>query len=182
MLVTTVTARAVASDQLSDRDYRDIFDELRTKGSLRAFVDVLASQYSIAWWSKYERDEVQLTRAARQELRRAVSLPALPPTVAEATAAADPDATVYQVGEQPADRIILVGPDAHDLDLHLNGQLTVAPAPGPAVTPVTRLRSRKPTKAIRLSPAQWDRLQQLRQDAHLTWDELADWIARLCGV
>lgn len=188
--VTIVTSRAEAADELTPSDYRDIYDELRTKGSLRVFVETIGSQYSIAWWSKYERREIELTRQAKQELRQAVSLPPLPLTIAEAAATIDPDATVYQVGEQTATRVVMVGGDiAEPLTLHLNGRVTILddepsddPAPEPGVTPVTTGKApRKPTKAIRVSPDSFDRLQRLRTDAGMTWDEFAVWVATLCG-
>jgi len=51
-----------------------------------------------------------------------------------------------------------------------------------SVTAVTASRKRRPTRAIRLSPDRFARLQTLRQEAGLTWNELADWVVELCGV
>ena len=202
--VTTITSQAASSDQLTDQDYRDIYDELRQKCPLRQFAETIHSAVSFAWWNKYERGEAVLTRERRNELRAAVGLPALPATVAEACATADPDATVYQVGAAPADRLILIGADAHDpLDLHINGSLAVTdrtggpvgadlcvrPVASPAdppqqshVTPVTASKRRVPTKAVRFSPERWQRLSLLRKEADMTWDEFADWILELCGA
>lgn len=59
--VTLVTRAARAADELSDADYRDIYDELRQQHSLRQFVEIIHTQYSIAWWSKYERNDAALT-------------------------------------------------------------------------------------------------------------------------
>lgn len=194
--VTILTSQAASSDQLTDQDYRDIYDELRQKCPLRQFAETIHSAVSFAWWNKYERGEAVLNRERRNELRAAVSLPALPATVAEACAAADPDATVYQVGAAPADRLILIGADAHDpLDLHINGNLAVIDAPVRAdnhpptdlpqqshVTPVTASRRRAMTKAVRFSPDRWQRLSLLRKEADMTWDEFADWLLQLCGA
>lgn len=194
--VTILTSQAASSDQLTDQDYRDIYDELRQKCPLRQFADAIHSRVSFAWWNKYERGEAVLNRERRNELRAAVSLPALPATVAEACATTDPDATVYQVGAAPADRLILIGADAHDpLDLHINGSLAVIDAPVRAdnhppadqaqqsrVTPVTAPRRRVASKAVRFSPDRWQRLSLLRKEAAMTWDEFADWVLRLCGA
>jgi len=205
--VTTVTTRAASSDRLTPADYHDIYQEVRGydptaatyRISLRAFVDLIRARLpdqetlSIGYWSKYHTGQLDaLNRRARNELRALVGYDPLPPTVAEATATADPDATVYQVGQAPADRIVLVGSDVADpLDLRINGHLTAEPgasASSPvsspqaaSVTPVTAPRSRKPTRAIRLSPDRFERLSALRKEAGLTWDELADWIEVLCG-
>ncbi len=182
-VVTRVTTAPAESDDLQPSDYRDIYDELRTKCSLRLFCETIRSQYSIAWWSKFERGEMQLTREARQELRAVVGLAPLPPTVQEATAAIRPDAAVYQVGtvghDAPAGRVVLVGADAPAaLTLHLNGHLTVddasaAQAPEPLVTRLQRpSQPRTPSKAIRVSPESFERLQGHRKALGLTWDAL----------
>jgi hypothetical protein len=190
--VTIVTARAASRDALTDADYRDIYDEIRQKASLRQFVDAIHSAVSFAWWSKYESGSAALNRERRNELRAAVGLPPLPPTVAEAVAAADPDATVYQVGAAPSDRLILIGADAHEpLALHINDNLTVLEhperrasngAPESHVTGVTSPRTRPPRKTIELSPERRDRLAALKNEAGLTWDEFADWVLQLCDA
>lgn len=219
--VTIVTTRAETADRLTDADYHDIYQEVRGHDpqtgayriSLRSLVDLIRARLpgqetlSIGYWSKYHTGQLaELNRRARNELRALVGYDPLPPTVAEACATGgpaapvDPDATVYQVGQAPADRLILVGSDIEEpLELRINGHLTAEPvaehpewsepqraqskdALESPVTGVTAPRSRKPTKAIRLSPEQWERLSTLRREAHMTWDELADWIAQLCGA
>lgn len=125
--VTLVTTCAQSADDLTDADYRDIYDELRVKCSLDTFVVTIGSAVSKAWWSKYERGEATLTRSRRAELRAAVGLPPLPPAVADALANVDPDASVYQVGGQRASRVVLVGADVSAVNLRLNGACTVEP-------------------------------------------------------
>jgi hypothetical protein len=187
--VTTVTTRAVSADDLSESDYREIYTELREQTTLRKFAEVIESQYSFAWWSKFEREVGQLTRPARQELRRAVGLPALPPTVDEAMAGVDPDATVYRVDDRQqtaddrrqADRVVLVavrGP----VSLNLNGDLEVVEcAPDGqerdyVVTGVTRRRQRK---GVSIRPTTWESLNDARKQAGKTWDEfLTDLIGK----
>ena len=61
----------------------------------------------------------------RNELRRYYGKPPLPPTVAESTAGASPDAAVWQVGEGVPEHVIMVT-TAHPLTLHVNGSVTVA--------------------------------------------------------
>ena len=125
---TTVTlvTRDATLDNLSVSDYRDIFTELRQNLSLDKLIGVMASQYSKATWSKYERGEMELNRTMRSELRRAVNLPALPETVTEAVGnRTSPDAAVWMVGNGTAHQVLLVG--AHDdLTLHVNGGVMVA--------------------------------------------------------
>ena len=129
----SLITRDATLDDLSAADYRDIYDELRGRDpvtgsyavSLDKFVTLVTSQYSKAQWSKYHNGEATLTRTMRSELRRAVGLKPLPPTVAEATATASPDAAVWQVGDGPADHVIMV--TTHEpITLHVNGAVSVA--------------------------------------------------------
>jgi len=168
LTVTTLMTRALAAENLSDQDYRDIYTELRAKGSLDAFVKAVRSRYSKAWWCQYERGDFELTRAARQELRAAVGLPTLPLTVAEATAQVDADATVYQVGAAPSDRVILVSAALQmPLNLHVNSTLIANEDQvyKALVTPLTRPRTRAKRKAIHLYPETYERLAGLRREA-----------------
>ena len=166
--VPTVTARAASADELTAADYRDIYDELRHKMSLPQFVELLGSSYSIAWWSKYERGETaQLTRTARQELRRAVGLAPLPPTVAEAVASADPDATVYLVGATPADRLIMIAA-AHHAPLTLRNRRRGAAARIPCNPGYTHTQPPDAQNGNR-SIATWQRLSAARPQGE-TWD------------
>lgn len=147
----TLVTRDATLDDLSASDYRDIYDELRGLGvvpgreyalSLDQFLALVRSAYSKAQWSKYHNGETKLTRAMRNELRSAMHLPLLPPTVAEATAAASPDAAVWQVGEGAAEHVIMVTTH-RPITLHVNGAVTAVDdtAQHPAsvdVTGVTR--------------------------------------------
>jgi hypothetical protein len=129
--VTCITKDATLDD-LSTADYRDMYDELRLLNpvtgvytvSLDKFVTLVSSQYSKAQWSKYHNGETTLTRTMRNELRRCVGLKVLPPTVAEATATASPDAAVWQVGDGAAETVILVT-STEPMTLHVNGAVSV---------------------------------------------------------
>lgn len=120
MTVTLVT-RDATLDDLSVADYRDIYDELRQDKSLGAVVALLNSEFSRAMWHQYEHGERALNRTMRNELRRAMGRPLLPPTVAEATAQASPDAAVWQVGEGVPEHVIMVS--ATPVTLHVNGSV-----------------------------------------------------------
>lgn len=184
--VTVVTAEAVRSDELTDQDYADIYEEVRRKMSLRAFVDLAGSVYSIAWWSKLEAGKATLTRQAKRELRRVVGLPDLRPTVEEAVAGVDPDATVYRVGEGQPDRVVLVGHGAHQVLMRLNGRLDVVAdaddgeggedGSAAVVTGVTRYC--RPRGRIMLERDAWERLNEARTRAGLSW---AAFLAPLVG-
>jgi hypothetical protein len=54
--------------------------------SLDAFVTAVRSTFSKAQWSKYHNGQAPLNRTMRNELRTAVGLPLLPPTLAEVNA------------------------------------------------------------------------------------------------
>lgn len=139
--VTLVTKDATLDD-LSLSDYVDMVQDLRTTLSLEKLIAVLGSQYSKPLWARVEKGEVAPNRNQRNELRRYYGMSPLPPTVAEATASASPDAAVWQVGDGPAEHVIMVTtPDP--ITLHVNGAVSVAsPAPqivqNADVTAVTR--------------------------------------------
>lgn len=173
----TVMTRNAHTDDLTDDDYRDIYTELREQYALRQFAQMTDTRYSIAWWSKYERGEVELTRVARNELRRAVGMPQLPATVGEAAAIADPDATVYRVGTDVPNVVILAAHQA-PIVMRLNGTLEAGEEMprNPHVTLVTRGRTRK---TLSVSPPIWQRLNLARKAANLSWDE---YLERMVGA
>lgn len=126
--VTLVTTGAASSDTLTDQDYRDIYEELRSKSSLDKFIAVIGSTVSKAWWSKYDRHESKLSHDRRNELRTAVGLSRLPEPVSVVTAAIRPNATVWQVGAGRPDRVVMFGEQAREpLTLRLNGSLQILP-------------------------------------------------------
>ncbi len=122
--VTLITKDATLDD-LSVSDYMDMLTEIREKMSLEKMVAELHSAYTKAQWWKLEKGEITITRPMRNELRAYYGKPLLPPTVAEVTAQASPDAAVWQVGEGAADTVIMVTA-AHPLTLHVNGAVSVA--------------------------------------------------------
>ncbi len=179
--VTLVTKDATLDD-LSASDYRDIYEELRERDpqtgayavSLDKFVTLVTSQYSKAQWSKYHNGETQLTRTMRNELRRIVGLPLLPPTVADAvTAVTSPDAAVWRIGAMPAEHVIMVT-TSEPLTLHVNGSVTIAAehtehAENALVTAVTT-----PVRVRRhvYRPIASDAQNQRRLTIGVTWQEI----------
>ena len=172
MKVTEVTRNAT-QDNLTPNDYRDIYQELRghdeTTGkyamSLDKFVAAIKSAYSKAAWSKYHRGAADLNRNMRNELRCAVGVDLLPPTVTEVTSAIDADALIAQYGEAQANRALLVGSDVESATVYVNGDFTVVKSPQD--TPVTTVtgpsRSRKPRKQVQVAEATHKRLIALRE-------------------
>jgi len=170
MIVTANAASAASADELTEQDYRDIYAELRTKASLRRFAETIASGYSFAWWSKYERSQVTLTQQARSELRRAVGLAELPLPIGAALADVDPDATVYQVGEGAAERVVLVS-ESGAITFRLNSHLQILDsAPEGHVTGLHGAPRPRARGSIVIDRATWDRLNAARQAAGLSWD------------
>lgn len=185
-------------DDLNLDDYRQIYQELREGRPLREFVELLTSAYSIAWWSRWERGNLRLTRAARNELRRAVGLRELSPVPAEFLANSDivsPDAAVYRVDPvgatlrgcpdmpDPATRVILIGEQTTAVDLHVNNTVSILdPAPGSHVTAVTKPTRRALRKTVHLSPAAWNRLNTARQDAGATWEDFLSSLLRFWTI
>jgi len=121
----TLVTRDATLDDLSLTDYQDMVQDLRTTLSLDKLIVVLGSQYSKPLWARAEKGETPPNRNQRNELRRYYGMPELPPTVAEATATASPDAAVWQVGEGPAEHVIMVT-TPEPITLHVNGAVAVA--------------------------------------------------------
>jgi hypothetical protein len=171
----TLITRDATLDDLSLSDYTDMLTEIREKMSLEKMVTELHSAYTKAQWWKLEKGEITITRPMRNELRAYYGKPPLPPTVAEVTAAASPDAAVWQVGEGAADTVIMVTA-AHPLTLHVNGAVTVASDStdmprypgnmGQGATQRTRRHVTRPTP----SKAQVERFAQLGT----TWRDVID--------
>jgi hypothetical protein len=171
--VTRVTGRAVGSDELSEGDYRDIFDELRRKTSLRKFSEFIGSAVSFAWWGAYENGEKELSQDRKNELRRIVGLPALPPTVKQATEGIDPDATVWSVGGGIPDRVVMVGRETHEpLLLRLNGALRIVEEVRPGGRPAEPavLRRKRAMGHVVIRRETWERLNRTRLEAGLSWE------------
>lgn len=179
----TLITRDATLDDLSTVDYRDIYDELRERDeqtllyavSLDKFVTLVSSQYSKAQWSKYHNGETVLTRAMRNELRRCVGLKPLPPTVAEATATASPDAAVWSIGDGPAEHVIMVTTQ-EPITLHVNGAVSVAGnaanTPENAhVTAVTRTGRPEP---YRTRPTASEAQNQRRVALGVKWAEIIE--------
>jgi len=120
----TLVTRDATLDDLALTDYRDMVQELRGSLSLEKLIAEIGSQYSKPLWAKVEKGEVAPNRNQRNELRRYYKMPLLPPTVAEATAAASPDAAVWQVGAGPAEHVIMVT-TVRPITLHVNGAVSV---------------------------------------------------------
>ena len=103
MDVTQVTKNA-AIDTYTDTDYREMLDENwpLDEGGKRISLDKLIfhidSSVSKAMWWKWQKGEGNLTRSMKNDLRRLVGLPELPPTVEAIAQALDPNIEVSQVG------------------------------------------------------------------------------------
>lgn len=142
--VTLVTANATQDDEPRNRGYtdeaamyREIYAELRQNLSLDKFVDMLGSQYSKAYWSKYERGVTEVTRQAKNELRRAVGMPELVPTVTEAMADVGADAEVWRIGDNETVHRVVKIATYEKVTLELNGIVEVRNQAESPVTTVT---------------------------------------------
>ena len=168
--VTQVTENAT-HDDLSDADYRDIYEELRRNRSLDGFCALVSSQYSKGWWSRYEKDDMKITRVARNELRRGVGLRPLPPTTEEAIHLADPDARVYQVGSETPRRVVLIGVSG-PVTLRCGESGVAAAIANARVRPVTRV-----TRGLSVPSSVYARLSDLRRSTGLSWGALLTMLA-----
>lgn len=187
MNITVVTDAQSRTDDLTEQDYRDIYTELREKLSLRQFIGRLDSTASPSWWSQYESGIKELNWERRNELRKAVGLRQLAPSV-QLACADSPDATVYQVGEGVSDRVIKIAQDAPErLNLHINGSVSISSS-NASVTPVTlagngivrRGRNCVGIGGLRLATRQ--SLDAKRQALGMTWDMFMNRLLELSDV
>ncbi len=170
MMNVTLVTRNADADELTPDDYREMFDELKQGHSLSQLVSIIGSQFSRALWNQYERGEKPLSRPMRNELRRAVGLAALPPTVAEATATASPSAAVWQVGDGVPDTVIMVS--GEPCTIRVNGAVEVVPQTA-RVTGVTAGRIERKRYIRPCIPESYsERLQGLTDG--LTWLDVID--------
>ena len=146
--VTAVSTPETRHDDLTEQDYRDIYDELRDHLSLAEFIARAGSTVSRSWWSQYEAGGKRLSWERRNELRRAVMPDEIAPPAAVAAAAVTENASVWRIGEGLADRVILVTPEVQSpLFLSVNGGVHIgnpSQQQNPVeakVTPVTGHRS-----------------------------------------
>lgn len=165
-----VLTENATQDELTEAQYREIYDELRQGGSLEAFVGKIGSMFSKALWSKFERGEAMLNREQKSELRRAVALKVRPPTVSHAVEEhADPDAQVVKIGDAPATRVLLLDAKTYTIHCAPTGVSLTSPAngAGPHVTRVTRS-----TRGLSVPGKTYARLDALRRSLGLTWGEM----------
>ena len=194
--VTRVTADATL-DSLSLQDYWDIYDELRPwvpfpdgpdkdgnlgkrEPSIDKFRAMIKTEYSKPLWEKFREwmespDERQgpcpLNRAMRSELRVAMGMDPLPPTVAEAVAQASPDAAVYAVGVGVPDCVVMVGDVGDGVSLHINGDVKVIESHALPL-PASQERLRERPRYIRPCATE---TQDLRREAvGASWAEIIE--------
>ena len=187
MNITVVTDAQSRTDDLTDQDYRDIYTELREKLSLRQFIAQLDSKASPSWWSQYEAGGKELNWERKNELRHAVGLRLLAPSVILACADSS-EATVYQIGTGASNRIVKITQNAPEaLNLHINGSL-MAFDNNARVTPVTlagngivrRGRNCVGIGGLRLATRQ--SLDAKRQALGMTWDGFLNRLLTLTEV
>lgn len=154
MTTVTLLTRDATLDDLSAQDYADMFAEVRGRMAPGKLVklygdpewDAKTTENYRQYFFRYDKGEMTTPmREMRNVLRRAMGMPVLPPTVADAVAAGtSPDAAVWSIGDGPAEHVILVT-GAHDMMLHINGAVTVQDAAQiatqPAVAAPARLRT-----------------------------------------
>jgi len=175
MLQPVLITRDATLDDLSLSDYVDMVQELRGTLSLEKLIAVLGSQYSKPLWDRVAKGEAAPNRNQRNELRRYYGMPLLPPTVAEATAAASPDAAVWQVGDGPADSVIMVT-GTEPLTLHVNGAVSVASGDAgmPQDAHVTEVTRTKRPRRYYARPTATEAQNNRRLALGAQWREIID--------
>lgn len=143
--VTAITTPETRLDDLTDQDYRDIYEELRRGRSLAEFCTLIQTVVHKSWWSQYETGTRHLNTERKNELRRSVSAHELAPDVAKALEAVTADATVWRVGTGTANHVIMLAQDAPETltvslnhTIHIDTPVDAGNASTPVVTGVTR--------------------------------------------
>lgn len=197
--VERITKNATMDD-LSISQYRDIFEELRNDGGLKAkvaattgkapdpekplsydnWIVATGSKFSKALWQKYATGEIDApNRDMRNELRALVGLPLLPPTIMEAISVASPDAEVLRIGDETPDRLIMVGlPSETGVTIHANGTVTaMMEREKGRVTQVTP----PAVGRIKVRRELFDKLNARRMALNLSWEEIIEKLNQLVG-
>ena len=174
--VTRVTTPETRQDNLTDEDYREIYQEVRTGKSLRQFLLLTRSSVSPSFWSQYEQGTKSLTTERKNELRRAVNLPELAPDPAQALSEVTEDVQIWRIGQGAANRILMITPETTEpFTVSINGAISINSgesaqnSPEPNVTPVTR-QSRTCVGIGGLRPETRSQLDAARRAQSLTWD------------
>lgn len=184
-------------DDLTDDDYREIYQELRQFDaetgkyavSLDKFIAMVGSGDSKATWNKYDSGERGLSRSRKNELRRAVGKPLLPPTVLDAVwAHTSGNAQVVKVGdERTAERVILLA-TVEPVTIHANGSINLLDTEAQRREEPQRQEeqqqeevvphgTRKARAQVSLSPEAFEPLNRVRVAAGWSWDRLAGEVA-----
>lgn len=126
--VTLVTTQSVKRSPHTPEEWRVVYDELKGDLTFGKFQKKYNIGFSRAAWHKYEHGQMPLSPDMKAELRRVVGLPM---TVSEAVSVADPNASVYRVGDGTPHTVVMVGTLA-PVELRINGTVTAeeyAPLP-----------------------------------------------------
>ncbi len=180
MTPVTLVTRDATLDDLSMVDYQAIYDELRpfdaSEGkrvpAIRKFCEAIGWDKAPANWTNWEQGQGNLTRTMRNALRKAVGLPELPPTVADAVAVgASPDAAVWSVGEGVAEHVIMVA-DGEPITLHVNGSVSVMKSA--FVTEVTSHQERLRERTRYIRPCATETQDLRREAVGASWAEIIE--------
>lgn len=168
MIPVTLITRSAGTDDLTEQDYRDIYEEVNPRDangkprySLDKFAALINSHYTKATWSNWLADKHPSNRTMRAELRAAVGMPALPPTIAELAVIVDEHAEIWSVGDGAKNRVILASKDDR-VQIHTNGVVTAHSGRVIGITRATRKRLRR--DMTEQQAAVWDGLTNEERD------------------
>jgi hypothetical protein len=179
MNIELLTENAEACETMSEEGYRDIYDELRNthlpmkeRPSLDKFCSLIESKIPKMTWSRWEKGEGKLTRVMRNELRVAMRLDVLPPTVLEVMDDIDPDVKIVKVGNNETSYVILVGTsEVMTVDLTEHG-LEIANVAKQSV--LVDLFKKKRVRKPLIRPIASERQRDLKQLTGCSWSEIID--------
>lgn len=146
---------------------------LRARSEYKNFdllVGALESHYSKAYWSKYARDLIHLTRIARNELRAYVGLPQLPMTLKDIAASFnDEESSIFIVGNE-APNCAVIGNSSHGIIFNV-----VVGGNGASVTSVLAKEVIKGNdqhrKHISIDDETFDQLNDVRLSKGISWKQ-----------
>lgn len=171
MIPVTLITRSAGTDDLTEADYRDIYEEVNPRDangkprySLEKFAALINSHYTKATWSNWLADKHPANRIMRAELRAAVGMPTLPPTIAELAGIVDEHAEIWSVGDGPKNRVILASKEDR-VSICTNGVVTAHSGRVIGVTRATRKRLRRDMSAEQA--AAWDGLTEAQRNERL---------------
>ena len=157
-------------DELTSDQYKEIYLKARAEyKNFTALVVGLGTHYSRAYWSKYERDLIHLTRVTKNELRAYAGMSELPMTLRDiAMLFSDEDSSIFVVGTG-VPNCAVIGNSAHGITFNI-----VVGGNSDSANVLAREATNRDTrhrKHISIDDESFDQLNEVRLSKGISWKQ-----------